>query len=55
MALAQDKPKIIDVWPDKAPGETGAIGPEEDVVAKPDQRKIRRGLTHLFSIAFQLF
>jgi acetyl esterase/lipase len=41
MAFGSDKP-VINVWPATAPGETGAIGPEQDVNAKAGQRKIRR-------------
>src|SRR5436309_2051083 len=41
MAYAQEKP-VIKLWPTTAPGETGAIGPEEDVAAKAGQRQIRR-------------
>jgi acetyl esterase/lipase len=35
-------PLILDVWPGKAPGETGNVGPEHEVKGKPGQREVKR-------------
>ena len=39
---AADEPLVLDVWPAKAPGETGSIGEEKLVEAKPGQRQVMR-------------
>jgi len=41
-ALAADKPVVIDVWPGKVPGETGAIGEEKLLEQKPNEKKVAR-------------
>ncbi len=40
-AAAAERP-VLKVWPDGAPGETGAIGPEREVEGKPGARKVIR-------------
>jgi len=39
---AGPKPFTLDVWPGKAPGETGAIGEEKVLPDKPGQRTVKR-------------
>jgi acetyl esterase/lipase len=41
-AAAADKPLVLDVWPGKAPGETGKIGEEKVTESKPGERKVQR-------------
>lgn len=41
-ALAQEKPLTLDVWPGKAPGETGQIGEEKFQDAQPGARQVQR-------------
>ena len=36
-AAAADKPVVLDVWPDKAPGDKSDIGEEKDAEGKPGQ------------------
>jgi acetyl esterase/lipase len=38
-AVAAEQPLTLDVWPGQPPGETGAIGPEQDLT-KPDDRSV---------------
>ncbi len=40
-AGAADHP-VLDVWPDKAPGETGQVGPEKYVEGRPGERQVKR-------------
>jgi acetyl esterase/lipase len=40
--MAAEKPVVLDVWPDKVPGETADIGPEKLVDAQPGQRQVVR-------------
>jgi acetyl esterase/lipase len=42
LAVAQDKPRVLDVWPGKVPGETADLGPEKTVEQKPGQREVIR-------------
>ena len=37
-SAAQEKPLILDVWPGKAPGETGNVGPEKVTEPKKDDK-----------------
>lgn len=39
---AQDKPLVLEVWPGKAPGETGAIGAEKFLDQKPGEKPVKR-------------
>jgi acetyl esterase/lipase len=39
---AQEKPLVLDVWPGKAPGETGAIGEEKFLDQKPNEKPVKR-------------
>ncbi len=39
---AQEKPLVFDVWPGKAPGETGAVGAEKILEDKPSARPVQR-------------
>ena len=39
--IAADRP-VIDVWPDKAPGETGERGPERFLDSKPGEKQVAR-------------
>ena len=39
---AQEKPPVLDVWPGKAPGETGAIGEEKFQEQKPGEKSVQR-------------
>jgi acetyl esterase/lipase len=39
---AQEKPLVLDVWPGKAPGETGAIGAEKFLDQKPNEKPVKR-------------
>jgi acetyl esterase/lipase len=39
---AQEKPLVFDVWPGKAPGETGAIGEEKFLEQKPNEKPVKR-------------
>ncbi len=39
-AQAPEKPLTLDVWPGKAPGETGAVGPEKVTPSKPGARPL---------------
>ena len=47
-ASAAEPTLTLDVWPDKAPGETGSIGPEKVVDQKPGDKpmKILTNITH---------
>jgi acetyl esterase/lipase len=45
--LAQEKPLVLDVWPGKAPGETGEIGAEKLLEAKPNDKKPVQRLTNV--------
>jgi acetyl esterase/lipase len=42
LTQAADQPLVFDVWPDKAPGETGAIGAEKLLDQQPGQRQVKR-------------
>jgi len=42
LAGAQDKPRVLDVWPGKAPGETADLGPEKALEQKPSERQVVR-------------
>jgi acetyl esterase/lipase len=44
---AQEKPIVIDVWPGKAPGETGAIGAEKFLDPSPKDKKPIKRLTNI--------
>ena len=46
-ARAQDKPLVMDVWPGKAPGETGAIGAEKLLDPNPKDTKPVKRLTNV--------
>lgn len=39
---AQDKPLVLDVWPGKAPGETGKIDQEKFLDQKPGEKPVKR-------------
>jgi acetyl esterase/lipase len=39
---AADKALVLDVWPGKAPGENGSIGPEKTLDDKPSKRPVKR-------------
>jgi acetyl esterase/lipase len=41
-APAAEKPVVLDVWPGKAPGETGAIGEERVQDQKPGEKPVKR-------------
>jgi acetyl esterase/lipase len=42
-SIAQEQKALtLDVWPGKAPGETGKIGPEKVLEDKPGQRTVKR-------------
>lgn len=41
VTFAADHP-VIDVWPDKAPGESGEIGPERFLESKPGEKQVAR-------------
>src|SRR5262249_50737769 len=41
-APAADKPLTLDVWPGKAPGETGQIGEEKFLEQKAGEKKVKR-------------
>src|SRR5262245_49608843 len=41
-ALAQEKPPVFDVWPGRAPGETGQIGEEKLQEQKPGEKPVKR-------------
>lgn len=45
---AQEKHLILDVWPGKAPGETGAVGEEKILEQKPGEKPVMRitNVTH---------
>ena len=40
-ALAAEPTLTLDVWPGKAPGETGSIGPEKVLDQKPGDKPIK--------------
>src|SRR5947207_169899 len=42
VALAADKPLVLDVWPGKVPGETGSIGEEKILESKPGEKQVKR-------------
>ncbi len=48
MASAGEATLTLDVWPDKAPGETGSIGPEKAVDQKPGDKPVEllTNITH---------
>jgi acetyl esterase/lipase len=37
-----DQPLVLDVWPGKVPGETGAIGEEKVLESKPGEKLVKR-------------
>jgi len=39
---AADAPLVLPVWPGKAPGETGSIGEEKVLEAKPGEKQVKR-------------
>jgi acetyl esterase/lipase len=39
---AADKPLTVDVWPGKAPGETGSVGEEKVLEQKAGEKKVKR-------------
>src|SRR5262249_19722756 len=39
---AEDKPLTLDLWPDKAPGETADIGPEKEQEQRPGEEQVKR-------------
>src|SRR5208283_6018807 len=41
-APGADKPLLLDVWPGKAPGETGQIGEEKTLEPKAGEKKVQR-------------
>ena len=41
-ARSQEKPLVFDVWPGKAPGETGAVGEEKFLDQKPNEKPVKR-------------
>ena len=47
-ASAGEPTLTLDVWPDKAPGETGSIGPEKVIDQKPGDKpvKLLTNVTH---------
>jgi acetyl esterase/lipase len=47
-------PQVIDVWPDKVPGETGAIGEEKFQEQKPGEKPVKR-LTNVSKPTLTLF
>lgn len=46
-AGAADAPRTVDVWPGKAPGETGNIGEEKFLDGKPGQKNTVKRLTNV--------
>ena len=54
-AHAQQKPLILDVWPGKAPGETGAIGEEKFLDANPKDKKPVARLTNVTRPTISVF
>ena len=49
MSASAGEPTLtLDVWPDKAPGETGSIGPEKVEDQKPGEKPVKRvtNVTH---------
>jgi acetyl esterase/lipase len=39
---AADKPLVLDVWPGKAPGESGEAGKEKVLPQKPNEKRVKR-------------
>ncbi len=39
---AEDQPQVLQVWPDKAPGEKGEVGPEKFQDQRPNEKQVQR-------------
>jgi acetyl esterase/lipase len=51
---AADAPLVLDVWPGKAPGETGTIGEEKILESKPGEKQVKR-LTNISKPTLTVF
>src|SRR5262249_47414124 len=51
---AADKPLVLDVWPGKAPGETGTIAAEQLLDQKPGEKPVKR-LTNVSTPTLTVF
>src|SRR5262245_66544568 len=51
---ADDKPLVLDVWPDKVPGESGKIGDEKFLDQKPGEKPVKR-LTNVSKPTITIF
>jgi len=51
---AAEKPLVVDVWPGKAPGETGDIGEEKLQEQRPNERQVQR-LTNVSKPTLTIF
>jgi acetyl esterase/lipase len=54
-AQAQEKPLVLDVWPGKAPGETGAVGAEKWVESKKPEKNPVTRLTNISKPTISVF
>ena len=41
-ATADEKPMVLNVWPDKVPGEKGEVGEEKVLELQPGQKPVKR-------------
>ncbi len=55
MTAAQEKPLVVDVWPGKAPGETGDLGPEKAMEPKKTDKNPVLRITNVSKPTLTIF
>ena len=55
MTAAQEKPLVVDVWPGKAPGETGDLGPEKATEPKKTDKNPVLRITNVSKPTLTIF
>ncbi len=55
VTAAQEKPLVVEVWPGRAPGETGKVGPEKVTEPKKDDKHLVTRITDVSKPTLTVF